>query len=63
MIKKVAIIVRQFEDIEYSSPKEALEKCSFNCSDWSIANSEVVGKHSEKVTVDVGIAEAQNPKL
>ena len=44
MTKKVAIILaNEFEDIEYSSPKEALENAGFNTV----------------VTVDVGIAEAK----
>ncbi|MGT0244019.1 DJ-1/PfpI family protein [Staphylococcus aureus] len=61
MTKKVAIILaNEFEDIEYSSPKEALENAGFNTVViGDTANSEVVGKHGEKVTVDVGIAEAK----
>jgi len=52
MTKKVAIILAdEFEDIELTSPKEALENAGFK--------TEVVGKHGEKVTVDVSIADAK----
>lgn len=63
MTKKVAIIVtNEFEDIELTSPKEAIENAGFETVIISdTANSEVVGKHGEKVTVDVSIADA-NPE-
>lgn len=61
MAKKVAIILgNEFEDIEYTSPKEALENAGFETEViGDTANSEVVGKHGEKVTVNVSIADAK----
>ena len=49
MTKKVAIIVtNEFEDIELTSPKEAIENAGFETVIISdTANSEVVGKHGE----------------
>ena len=61
MAKKVAIIVTdEFEDSELTSPKEAIEEAGHETviiGDES--NSEVVGKHGAKATVDVSIADAQ----
>ena len=61
MAKKVAIILAdEFEDIELTSPKEALENAGFETEViGDTANHEVVGKHGEKVTVDVSIADAK----
>lgn len=61
MIKKVAIILsNEFEDIELTSPKEAIEEAGFETEIiGDTANAEVVGKHGEKVTVDVSIADAK----
>lgn len=61
MTKKVAIILaNEFEDIEYSSPKEALENAGFETIViGDTAHSEVVGKHGEKVNVAVSIADAK----
>lgn len=61
MTKKVAVILaNEFEDIEYTSPKEALENAGFETEViGDTANSEVVGKHGEKVNVDVSIADAK----
>ncbi|MDU3557478.1 MAG: type 1 glutamine amidotransferase domain-containing protein [Staphylococcus epidermidis] len=61
MQKKVAIILAdEFEDIELTSPKEALENAGFETEViGDTANHEVVGKHGEKVTVDVSIADAK----
>ena len=61
MAKKVAIILsNEFEDIELTSPKEAIEEAGFETEIiGDIANAEVVGKHGEKVTVDVSIADAK----
>ncbi|WP_256083561.1 DJ-1/PfpI family protein, partial [Staphylococcus aureus] len=54
------ILANEFEDLEYSSPKEALENAGFNTVViGDTATSEVFGKTGEKVTVDVGIAEAK----
>ena len=61
MTKKVAIILsNEFEDIELTSPKEAIEEAGFEIEIiGDTANAEVVGKHGEKVTVDVSIADAK----
>ncbi|WP_204194265.1 type 1 glutamine amidotransferase domain-containing protein [Staphylococcus sp. GDY8P47P] len=61
MAKKVAIILsNEFEDIELTSPKEAIEEAGFETEIiGDTANAEVVGKHGEKVTVDVSIADAK----
>ncbi|MEJ7509077.1 deglycase [Staphylococcus simulans] len=61
MTKKVAIILAdEFEDIELTSPKKALENAGFDTEIiGDTANHELVGKHGEKVTVDVSIADAK----
>ena len=61
MTKKVAIILAdEFEDIELTSPKEALENAGFETEViGDTAKHELVGKHGEKVTVDVSIADAK----
>ncbi|MCH4476134.1 type 1 glutamine amidotransferase domain-containing protein [Staphylococcus haemolyticus] len=61
MTKKVAIILsNEFEDIEFTSPKEAIEEAGFETEIiGDTANAEVVGKHGEKVTVEVSIADAK----
>ncbi len=61
--EKVAIIVtNEFEDSELTSPKEAIEEAGHETVViGDEANSEVVGKHGEKVTVDLSIADA-NPE-
>lgn len=57
MTKKVAIILsNEFEDIELTSPKEAGFETEII---GDTANAEVVGKHGEKVIVDVSIADAK----
>lgn len=50
MAKKVAIILAdEFEDIELTSPKEALENAGFETEViGDTANHEVVGKHGEE---------------
>lgn len=61
MAKKVAIILtNEFEDIELTSPKEAIEEAGHETVViGDQANSEVVGKHGTKVAVDVSIADAK----
>ncbi|MDW3881098.1 DJ-1/PfpI family protein, partial [Staphylococcus saprophyticus] len=61
MTKKVAIILAdEFEDIELTSPKEALENAGFETEViGDTKKHELVGKHGEKVTVDVSIADAK----
>ncbi|NWK83893.1 type 1 glutamine amidotransferase [Staphylococcus sp. GSSP0090] len=61
MAKKVAIILtNEFEDIELTSPKEAIEEAGHETVViGDQANSEVVGKHGTKATVDVSIADAK----
>ena len=61
MAKKIAVLLtNEFEDIEYTSPKEAIEESGNEVVViGDTANSEVVGKHGEKVTVDVSIADAK----
>ncbi|WP_289687352.1 type 1 glutamine amidotransferase domain-containing protein [Staphylococcus nepalensis] len=61
MAKKVAIIVtNEFEDVELTSPKEAIEEAGHETVIiGNEANSEVVGKHGAKETVDVSIAVAK----
>ncbi|PHK49539.1 type 1 glutamine amidotransferase domain-containing protein [Staphylococcus edaphicus] len=61
MAKKVAIIVtNEFEDIELTSPKEAIEEAGHETVViGDQANSEVVGKHGAKAVVDVSIADAK----
>ena len=61
MTKKVAIILAdEFEDIELTSPKEAIENAGFETEIvGDTANHEVVGKHGEKATVQVSIADAK----
>ncbi|MFI6204106.1 type 1 glutamine amidotransferase domain-containing protein [Staphylococcus warneri] len=61
MSKKVAIILAdEFEDIELTSPKEALENAGIETVIvGDNENQEVVGKHGEKATVQVSIADAK----
>lgn len=61
MAKKVAVLLAdEFEDIELTSPKEAIENAGHETVIiGNTANDEVVGKHGEKVTVDVSIADAK----
>ncbi|EKU46825.1 type 1 glutamine amidotransferase domain-containing protein [Staphylococcus massiliensis] len=61
MAKKVAVLLdNEFEDIEFTSPKEAIENAGHEVVViGKNANEEVTGKHGEKVTVDVGIADAK----
>ncbi|WP_432724670.1 type 1 glutamine amidotransferase domain-containing protein [Staphylococcus equorum] len=61
MAKKVAIIVtNEFEDVELTSPQEAIEEAGHETVIiGDTANSEVVGKHGAKATVDVSIADAK----
>ncbi|HLR18709.1 MAG TPA: type 1 glutamine amidotransferase domain-containing protein [Staphylococcus sp.] len=61
MAKKVAIIVtNEFEDVELTSPQEAIEEAGHEVVIiGDTANSEVVGKHGAKATVDLGIADAK----
>lgn len=61
MAKKVAIILaNEFEDIELTSPKEAIEEAGHETVIiGDVANHEVVGKHGEKVTIDVSIVDAK----
>ena len=61
MAKKVAIILaNEFEDIELTSQKEAIEEAGHETVIiGDVANHEVVGKHGEKVTIDVSIADAK----
>ena len=61
MAEKVAIIVTdEFEDSELTSPKEAIEEAGHETVIiGDEANSEVVGKHGAKATVDISIADAQ----
>jgi len=63
MAKKVAIIVtNEFEDVELTSPQEAIEEAGHETVIiGDTANSEVVGKHGAKATVEVSIADA-NPE-
>lgn len=61
MTKKVAIILAdEFEDIELTSPKVIINEAGFETEViGDTANAEVVGKHGEKVTVNVSIADAK----
>ena len=61
MTKKVAIILAdEFEDIELTSPKEALENAGFETEIiGDTAKQELVSKHDEKVTVDISISDAK----
>ncbi|MEB7853684.1 type 1 glutamine amidotransferase domain-containing protein [Staphylococcus equorum] len=61
MAKKVAIIVtNEFEDVELTSPQEAIEEAGYETVIiGDTANSEVVGKHGAKATVEVSIADAK----
>ncbi|RIP33083.1 type 1 glutamine amidotransferase [Staphylococcus gallinarum] len=61
MAKKVAVIVtNEFEDIELTSPQEAIEEAGHEVVIiGDEANSEVVGKHGAKATVDLSIADAK----
>ncbi|RIL48210.1 type 1 glutamine amidotransferase domain-containing protein [Staphylococcus equorum] len=61
MVKKVAIIVtNEFEDVELTSPQEAIEEAGHETVIiGDTANSEVVGKHGAKATVEVSIADAK----
>lgn len=61
MAKKVAVLLAdEFEDIEFTSPKEAIENAGHEVVViGNEANAEVVGKHGEKATVDVAIADAK----
>ncbi|MCU5746231.1 type 1 glutamine amidotransferase [Staphylococcus sp. SQ8-PEA] len=64
MAKKVAIIATdEFEDVELTSPKEAIEEAGHETEVIGFeAASEIVGKHGTKVTVDRGISEAKAEK-
>ncbi|ARJ50143.1 type 1 glutamine amidotransferase domain-containing protein [Staphylococcus lutrae] len=60
MAKVAVLLANEFEDIEFTSPKAALEAAGHQTV--VIGNSteeEVVGKHGEKVSVDVSIADAK----
>ena len=61
MAKKIAVLLAdEFEDIELTSPKEALENAGHEVVIIGVeANSEIVGKHGEKAKADVGIADAK----
>lgn len=61
MAKKVAIIVtNEFEDVELTSPQEAIEEAGHETVIiGDTANSEVVGKQGAKATVEVSIADAK----
>ncbi|MBI5974721.1 type 1 glutamine amidotransferase domain-containing protein [Staphylococcus canis] len=61
MAKKIAVLLAdEFEDIELTSPKEAIEEAGHEAVIiGDEAGSEVVGKHGEKVKVDVSIADAK----
>ncbi|MGJ5715886.1 type 1 glutamine amidotransferase domain-containing protein [Staphylococcus equorum] len=61
MAKKVAIIVtNEFEDVELTSPQEAIEEAGHETVIiGDTVNSEVVGKHGAKATVEVSIADAK----
>ena len=61
MAKKVAVIVTdEFEDIELTSPQEAIEEAGHEVVIiGDEANSEIVGKHGAKATVDLSIADAK----
>ena len=61
MAKKVAIIVtNEFEDVELTSPQEAIEEAGHETVIiGDTANSEVVGKHGAKATVEVSSADAK----
>ncbi|QHD15600.1 type 1 glutamine amidotransferase [Staphylococcus equorum] len=61
MAKKVAIIVtNEFEDVELTSSQEAIEEAGHETVIiGDTANSEVVGKHGAKATVEVSIADAK----
>ncbi|KRG08865.1 type 1 glutamine amidotransferase domain-containing protein [Staphylococcus sp. NAM3COL9] len=61
MAKKVAIILtNEFEDVELTSPQEAIEEAGHETVIiGDTANSEVVGKHGAKATVEVSIADAK----
>lgn len=61
MAKPVAIILaNDFEDIELTSPKEAIEDAGYKTVIiGSEAGEEVTGKHGTKAKVEVGIASAE----
>ena len=61
MNKKVAIILAdEFEDIELTSPKEALDNAGFETEIiGDTAKHELVGKHVVNVTVAVSISDAK----
>ncbi|MDT4011909.1 type 1 glutamine amidotransferase domain-containing protein [Staphylococcus simulans] len=61
MAQTVAIILgNDFEDIELTSPKEAIEEAGYNTVIiGSEAGEEVVGKHGTKAKVDVDIGSAE----
>jgi len=60
MAKIATVITDMFEDIEYTSPKEALEAAGHEIvtiDTWS--GNEVKGKHGKKVQIDKGIDEVK----
>ncbi|EGQ1786486.1 type 1 glutamine amidotransferase [Staphylococcus pseudintermedius] len=61
MMAKVAVLLAdEFEDVEFTCPKEALEEAGHETVViGTTANAEVVGKHGTKVTVDLSIADAK----
>lgn len=61
MAKKIAVLLAdEFEDIELTSPQEAIEKAGHKVVIiGDEADKEVEGKHGEKAKVEVGIADAK----
>ncbi|TKI67561.1 type 1 glutamine amidotransferase [Lysinibacillus mangiferihumi] len=58
MAKIATVITDMFEDVEYTSPKAALEAAGHEVITIDIeAGKEVEGKHGEKVKIDKGIEE------
>ena len=60
MAKIATVITDMFEDIEFTSPKEALEAAGHQLVTIDIeAGKEVKGKHGESVKIDKGIDEVK----
>ena len=57
MAKIATVVTNMVEDVEYTSPKEALEKAGHELVTIDVKTGTVEGKHGEKITIDKAIDE------
>ncbi|WP_108307979.1 type 1 glutamine amidotransferase domain-containing protein [Metalysinibacillus jejuensis] len=55
MAKIATVVTNMVEDVEYTSPKEALEKAGHELVTIDVKAGTVEGKHGEKIVIDKGI--------